>query len=132
MKAITSYLLLLTVGLIVSSFRGEDVISGDKEHLIGKYEFICTYKDNVKTDASASVDSYSLKISKKSELVVYKNGKKQNKFEFSSVEIPVEYDYDYVMFHKKDQFYPMFYKGDTVVIHIYPFEFQDNYFRKVN
>jgi transposase len=124
---------LLTVAgflVLLSAFRGDKVISGDKAFLIGEYDFICVYKQGVKTEASAVPDKYSLKITKKSEMLVYKNGKKLNKYHFSDIQLDVLDDHQYVMFYQEDQFYPLFYKGDTVVMHITPFEFDDNYFVK--
>lgn len=124
--------LFLVTGLVVllTSFRGDEVISGDLAFLIGDYDFICSFDNGVKTEGSTVADKYSLRITKKSEMFVYKNGKKLNKYEFSSVQLSVLDEHDYVMFYKKDQFYPLFYKGDTVVMHISPFEFNDNYFLK--
>lgn len=124
--------LFLVTGLVVllTSFRGDEVISGDLAFLIGDYDFICSFDNGVKTEGSTVADKYSLRITKKSEMLVFKNGKKLNKYQFSSVTLPVLDEHDYVMFYKKDQFYPLFYKGDTVVMHISPFEFNDNYFLK--
>ena len=124
--------LFLVTGLVVllTSFRGDEVISGDLAFLIGDYDFICSFDNGVKTEGSKVADKYSLRITKKSEMLVFKNGKKLNKYQFSSVTLPILDEHDYVMFYKKDQFYPLFYKGDTVVMHISPFEFNDNYFLK--
>lgn len=124
--------LFLITGLVVllTSFRGDEVISGDLAFLIGDYDFICSFDNGVKTEGSTVADKYSLRITKKSEMFVYKNGKKLNKYEFSNVQLSVLDEHEYVMFYKKDQFYPLFYKGDTVVMHISPFEFNDNYFLK--
>ncbi|HLP56463.1 MAG TPA: hypothetical protein VK151_15610 [Fluviicola sp.] len=116
--------------LVTASFQREQVISGDLAFLIGEYDFICSYNNEVKTEASAVPDKYTLKITKKSEMIVYKNGKKLDKYEFSSTKLPVLDEYEYVMFNKREQNYPLFYKGDTVVMHITPFEYNDNYFRK--
>jgi len=124
--------IFLVAGLIMllSSFRGDEIISGDLAFLIGDYDFICSFDNGVKKEASAVTDKYSLRITKKSEMFVYKNGKKLTKYEFSDIKLPILDEHDYVMFYKKDQFYPLFYKGDTVVMHITPFEFNDNYFSK--
>ncbi len=124
--------LFLVTGLVIllTSFRGDEVISGDLAFLIGDYDFICSFDNGVKTEGSTVADKYSLRITKKSEMLVFKNGKKLNKYEFSNVQLSVLDEHDYVMFYKKDQFYPLFYKGDTVVMHISPFEFNDNYFLK--
>jgi hypothetical protein len=122
----------LAAGLFVvlSAFRSDEVISGDLAFLIGDYDLICVFDNGKKTEASDVPDKYSLRITKKSEMLVYKNGKKLDKFRFSDVTLPVLDEHDYVMFYKKDQFYPLFYKGDTVVMHIYPYEFNDNYYVK--
>lgn len=116
------------------SFQQDEVISGDLAFLIGEYEYICSYDNGVKKEASETADKYTLRITSKSELFVYRNGKKINKFEFTDVQLPVLDEFEYVMFNHKVkgtyQNYPLFYKGDTVVMHVLPFEFNDNYFRK--
>jgi len=130
----TSFLrlsLLGTLFILATSFHGDEVISGDLAFLIGDYEFICSFDNGVKTESTAVPDKYTLRITRKSDMLVYKNGKKLEKYEFSSVTLPVLDEHDYVMFHKKEQYYPLFYKGDTVVMHITPFEYNDNYFVKV-
>ncbi len=116
--------------LLLTSFRGDEVISGELAFLIGDYDFICSFDNGVKREGNTVSDKYSLRITKKSEMIVFKNGKKMTKYEFSDVKLPILDEHDYVMFYRKDQFYPLFYKGDTVVMHITPFEFNDNYFSK--
>jgi hypothetical protein len=63
-------------------------------------------------------------------MIFYRNDKKVDKYHFSGVRLDVLDDHQYVMFYKKDQYYPLFYKGDTVVMHLLPVEFDDNYFVK--
>lgn len=122
--------LLAAVLFMTASFKGDEVISGELAFLIGDYDFICSFQDGVRSDKQTLPDTYSLRITKKSELFVYKNNKKLEKYHFSDIELPVLDEHDYVMFYKKDQYYPLFYKGDTVVMHISPREFNDNYFVK--
>jgi hypothetical protein len=124
--------LIAVIGLffVSASFQRDQVISGDLAFLIGEYDFICSYNNGAKIEASEVQDKYTLKITKKSEMIVYKNGKKLDKYEFSNTQLPVLDEYEYVMFNKKEQNYPLFYKGDTVVMHISPIEFNDNYFQK--
>lgn len=125
--------LALVAGFLVllsSAMKSDNVISGDLAFLIGDYDLICVFDQGKKTEASAVPDKYSLRITKKDEMTVFKNGKKLDKFRFSDVTLPVLDEHEYVMFYKKDQYYPLFYKGDTVVMHIYPYEFNDNYFLK--
>lgn len=128
------FLLAGAMLFVVFSFQRDEVISGDLAFLIGEYEYICSYDNGVKKEAAETPDKYSLRITSKSELFVYKNGKKIDKFEFTGEQLPVLDEYEYVMFNKKVkgtfQNYPLFYKGDTVVMHVLPFEFNDNYFRK--
>lgn len=130
---LTTWMRLMTVaGLltVLSSFQRDEVISGDKAFLIGEYDFICAFRGKEKTEASDVQDKYSLKITKKSEMFFYRNGKKLDKYHFSDIRLDILDDHNYVMFYRKDQHYPLFYKGDTVVMHIVPFEFDDNYFVK--
>lgn len=125
--------LVAMIGLLLTTasfLQRDEVISGDLAFLIGDYDFICVFDNGKKTESDQVPDKYSLKITKKSELFVYKNGKKLTKYEFSDIKLAVLDEHDYVMFYRKDQYYPLFYKGDTVVMHITPFEFNDNYFVK--
>lgn len=118
--------------LVLSSFQRDEVISGDLAFLVGDYEYLCTFSDNAskRTGAETLNDKYTVKITRKSEMIVYKNGKKLDKYTFSDARVPVLEEENYVMFNKKDQFYPLFYKGDTIVFHITPFQYDDNYFVK--
>lgn len=129
-KGVVAFI-VLAVLMSTGYKKDEPIIQMKAPQLIGEYEYICSFNEKVKTDASAVPDKYTLKISKRDVLTISKNGKRLKKCHFSTVEVPVTYDYDFIMFHEKDQFYPMFYKGDTVVQHLIPFEFQDNYFRKI-
>ncbi|ASS49773.1 MAG: hypothetical protein A3D31_09350 [Candidatus Fluviicola riflensis] len=124
--------MIAVIGLffVSASFQRDQVISGDLAFLIGEYDFICSFNNGTKIEPSEVPDKYTLKITKKSEMIVYKNGKKLDKYEFSNTQLPVLDEYEYVMFNKKEQNYPLFYKGDTVVMHISPIEYNDNYFRK--
>lgn len=116
---------------ILFSFRGDEpIIAGKLDFLIGNYQFICSFEGDTKKDSSQVTEKYTLRITKKDELFVYKNGKKQSKYTFSTVEVPLLDEFEYVMFNKKNQFYPLFYKGDSVIINIFPFNYQDNYYRK--
>ena len=124
--------MIALIGLVFmgASFQRDQVISGDLAFLIGEYDFICAFDNGTKIEPTAVPDKYTLKITRKSEMFVYKNGKKLDKYEFSNIKLPILEEYKYVMFNKKEQNYPLFYKGDTVVMHITPFEFNDNYFCK--
>lgn len=137
-KLVTGTMRSLLVGMLILmafSFQRDEVISGELAFLIGEYEYICSFDNGVKKEATETADKYTLRITKKSELLVYKNGKKIEKYKFSDVQLPVLDEYEYVMFNKKVdgtlQNYPLFYKGDTVVMHVIPYEYNDNYFRKL-
>ncbi len=122
---------LLVLAVAVMSMRSSDpVIKGDMAFLIGDYNFI--YSDggkNLVKQASEYTDKYTLKI-KKNDLVLYKNGKKHKKYPFSDVKLDLLEDGTYVMFWKDGEFYPLFYKGDTISIHIFPIEYHDNFYVK--
>lgn len=115
----------------------EDVITGELAFLEGEYDFIYADAGNSKgpenrnlTKAEQFPDLYTIKITSKSELILYKNGKKRKKYPFSSIKMPLLEDNTYVMFYKDREFYPLFYSGDTVHIHIFPEEYIDNYYVK--
>jgi hypothetical protein len=118
--------------LVLSSFQRDQVITGNLAFLVGEYDFLCTFQENAtrRVGAEELTDKYTVKITKKDEMIVYKNGKKLDKYTFNDARVPVLEEENYVMFNKKDQFYPLFYKGDTIVFHITPFQYDDNYFVK--
>lgn len=121
---------LLLAVLAVSMRASDPVIKGDLAFLLGDYDFIFSDggKNQVK-QASEYPDKYTLKI-KKNDLIFYKNGKKQKKYPFSDIKLDLLDDGTYVMFFKDGEFYPMFYYGDTVRVHVYPIEYHDDYFVK--
>ena len=60
----------------------------------------------------------------------YKNGKKMDKLEFVETKMPFLDDENHVLFGKKNNYEPLFYRGDTIVIQSFPIAYQDNYFIK--
>ena len=117
--------------LSASSSQHEDVITGELAFLEGEYEFIYSQGEAGRVVQPTELpDVYSLRITKKSDLFLLKNGKKFNKYSFSKVKAPLLKDNNYVMFLVGDTYYPMFYKGDTLHTHALPIEFNENYFVK--
>ncbi len=121
-------LLFVAFGFTTSS---NGVITDNYPFLPGKYELLVIYR-NEKVIESSTKDIYTLEITKKDEFIVYKNGKKYKMYHFNNGRAPVSMgSEDYVMFNKKNQHFPLFYKGDTIIQFIYPNEFDDNYFIKI-
>jgi hypothetical protein len=114
-----------------SAARHEDIITGKLAFLAGEYDYIYSDAGKGKTQTASTLpDTYRLRITKKSAIILLKNGKKFRKYSFSGIRLDLLEEYDYVMFEKDNEYYPMFYTGDTVRIHIFPVEYDDNYFVK--
>ena len=133
MKTVKLLAGMVLTGLLLSasSVQREDVIRGELAFLEGEYDYVYSDAGKEKTKVAADfTDKYSLRITKKSEIILLKNGKKFKKYAFSAVRLALLDEYDYLMFEKNNEYYPMFYSGDTVHIHIYPVEYDDNYYVK--
>ena len=121
-------LLFIAFGFTTSS---NGVITDSYPFLPGKYELLVIYSNGKVVESSVKT-VYTLEITTEDEFIVYKNKKKYRTYHFNSGRAPIPLDSEnYVMFDRKNQHYPLFYKGDTIIQFIYPNEFDDNYFRKV-
>ena len=114
-----------------SAARHEDVITGELAFLAGEYDYVYSDAGKGKTQTASTLpDTYTVRITKKSAIILLRNGKKFRKYSFSGVRLDLLEEYDYVMFERANEYYPMFYAGDTIRIHIFPVEYDDNYFVK--
>jgi hypothetical protein len=113
-----------------SSVQG--VIKKNYKFLIGEYELIAV-KDEGKTLTPNVPGRITMTVTKKDKLMIYKDGSLVDQYDFNSLRSPFPTETEkYVLFNKENENYPLFFKGDSVIQFIYPNEFSENYFRKIN
>lgn len=120
--------LLAGVALFLVSFRGDGLIERVYPGLLGDYVFYKSVADRSVSYAKDGTDLFAVTINRKDQILFYKNGKKERKMHFVETTMPFLDDQNHVLFGAKNQYEPLFYRGDTIVIQSYPMEYQDNYF----
>lgn len=114
---------------VASSSRG--VVKDKYPFLAGEYELLVIYSDG-EVEESAIEGKITMKITKSDAMTIYNNGKKISKFTLNAGRAPLSMgNEDYVMFNLKNENFPLFYKGDSIIQFLYPNEYSDNYFRKI-
>lgn len=114
---------------VASSTRG--VVKEKYPFLAGEYELIVIYHDE-KVEEPEIEGKITMKITKSDAMTIFNNGKKISKFTLNDGRAPLSMgNEDYVMFNLKNENFPLFYKGDSIIQFIYPNEYSDNYFRKI-
>jgi len=126
-----SFLMLgTTLMSVTSSVQG--VIKRDYKFLIGEYELI-DVKEDGKTLTPNVSGKITMAVTKKDKLMIYKDGSLVEQYDFNSRRSPFPTETEkYVLFNKENENYPLFFKGDSVIQFIYPNEYSENYFRKIN
>ena len=122
--------LIIGVALLSCSFKSDGLIENVYPELLGDYKFHKSVADRSISYARDGKDLYTVKINRKDQILFYKNGKKENKMEFVETKMPFLDDENHVLFGKKNNYEPLFYRGDTIVIQSFPIAYQDNYFIK--
>lgn len=121
------------IGLLLMSMVRSQQAFIKKEHptLIGTYKWALTMRDGRKVEASSLEDEFTVKINGRDQLLFFKNGKRMLKYIFTPGEAPMLEEGNYVLFRDGAEHFPLFYRNDTIVAFVYPYEFDDNYFVKV-
>lgn len=123
-----SVFLFIGTVFLFCSFKGDGLIERVYPELLGDYEFYKSVADRTVSFAKDEKDLFGVTINKKDQIVFYKNKRKERKFNFVETKLPFLDDENHVLFGAKNDFEPLFYRGDTIVVQSYPFEYQDNYF----
>lgn len=111
--------------------QSDSLIKNMYPFLIGEYELV-QIVDGKKVKTAKELNAvYSLKVQKNDRLVVFKDGKKTGKFKFVETTLPFLQDENHIVITVNDEFQPVFYRTDTVILNNYPEEFLDNYFVKI-
>lgn len=122
--------LLIGVVLFLCSFKGDGLIENVYPQLLGDYKFYKSVADRSVSYAKDGKDEFSVTINKKDQILFFKNGKKELKMNFTEMKMPFLDDENHVLFGVKNNYEPLFYRGDTIVIQSYPIAYQENYFIK--
>jgi hypothetical protein len=125
------YFALVLVLSSAFTMQSDSLIKNMYPFLIGEYELVQIVDGKkVKTAKELNV-VYSLKVQKNDRLVVFKDGKKTGKFKFVETTLPFLQDENHIVIAVNDEFQPVFYRKDTLILNNYPEEFLDNYFVKI-
>lgn len=122
----------LVIGLVVflCSFKSDGLIERVYPQLLGDYKYYKSVADRSVSYAKDGKDAFSVTINRKDQILFFKNGKKERKMTFTEMTMPFLEDENHVLFGTKNNYEPLFYRGDTIVIQSYPVEYQENYFVK--
>lgn len=125
--------IMLVLSLMLMSFglTGDGLIENVYPQLIGNFRFIKTVADKGEKPASDYTKNYTVTINTKDQILFFENGKRKEKMHFVETKMPFLDDQNHVFFGKNNEFEPMFYRGDTIVIQSFPIAYQENYFIKV-
>lgn len=115
---------------LLCSFKSDGLIERVYPELLGDYDFYKSVADRSTSYAKDGKEVFTVKITRKDQILFYKNNKKERKMHFVETRMPFLDDENHVLFGSKNNYEPLFYRGDTIVIQSYPVEFQDNYFIK--
>lgn len=124
------FFLLIGVVFLFCSFKSDGLIERVYPELLGDYEFYKSVADRSVSYAKDGKDVFQVTINKKDQILFYKNKKKERKLGFVETKMPFLDDENHVLFGTKNDYEPLFYRGDTIVIQSYPVEYQENYFIK--
>lgn len=124
------FFFIIGIAFLLCSFKSDGLIENVYPELLGDYDFYKSVADRSTSSAKDGKDVFAVKINKKDQILFYKNGKKERKMTFVETKMPFLDDENHVLFGSKNNYEPLFYRGDTIVIQSYPVEYQDNYFIK--
>lgn len=122
--------LILGAAFLLCSFKSDGLIERVYPELLGDYDFYKSVADRSTSYAKDGKDNFTVRITRKDQILFFKNKKKERKMHFVEAKMPFLDDENHVLFGSKGNYEPMFYRGDTIVIQSYPIEYQDNYFVK--
>ena len=125
-----AFFLVIGIVFCLCSFKSDGLIENVYPGLIGDYEFYKSVADKSVSYAKDEKDFFRVTINKKDQILFYKNKKKERKLHFVETKMPFLDDENHVLFGTNNNYEPLFYRGDTIVIQSYPIEYQDNYFIK--
>ncbi|MFN6086336.1 MAG: hypothetical protein ACK476_15585, partial [Fluviicola sp.] len=114
------YLALIFVLTSAFTMKSDSLIKNMYPFLIGEYQLVQVV-DGKKVKLAKEMNAiYSLKVQKNDRLVVFKDGKKTGKYKFVETSMSFLQDQNHIVIAVKDEFQPVFYRTDTVILNNYP------------
>jgi hypothetical protein len=130
MRGIVFGVLVLSLMSVSGSSKG--VIKEYYPFLIGKYQLVQVVTEKGIRSIAGETDTYELEVKANDLLVLLKNGKKVKRCPILSMRSPMEDNEDYVLFLDGEDNYPLHFAGDTVMTFLWPYNYDDNYFKRVS
>ncbi|TSJ45069.1 hypothetical protein [Fluviicola chungangensis] len=125
-----AFFIIIGSAFLICSFKSDGLIERVYPELLGDYDFYKSVADRSVSYAKDTQGVFTVTINRKDQILFYKNKKKERKLSFVETKMPFLDDENHVLFGSKNNYEPLFYRGDTIVIQSYPIEYQDNYFIK--
>lgn len=122
--------IVFSVFLMSFGLTGDGLIENIYPQLLGNFQFVKSVSDTGTTLASHYSNTYTVTITKKDQIFFFENGKRKEKMHFVETKMDFLDDQNHVFFGKNNEFEPMFYRGDTIVIQSFPIPYHENYFIK--
>lgn len=124
---------LIACSIMGYAFRNDGLIETMYPQLIGQYAFFKSVDNKKVTFAKDIKQMCSVTINRKDQLITEQKGKKstKEKYGFISTKMPILEDPNHIMYGRDNFYQAMFYRGDTIVIENFPFEYTENYFVKL-
>ncbi len=124
------FLNIFFVLIFLFSFRGGGFVERVYPFLIGEYIYIKSVSDDGVFKEAVKDTLYTVKITKKDRIIFYRDGKVTQKSEIEETTLPFLDDQNHLVIGNNNEFEPVFFRGDTLVIQSYPCQYTENYFVK--
>lgn len=98
--------------------------------LIGTYHYVKSISDKGEFRKATSDTLFVVEINKKDFMVFTKNKKKIEKLKIQETTLPFLDDQNHLVVGKNNEFEPVFFHGDTLLIQSFPSPFSENCFVK--
>lgn len=120
--------------VLLFAAKGDGLIENTYPQLIGKYVFYKSVDNKKVTFAKSLEETCEAEINRKDQLITIRKSKRKEKvkYHFISMKYPFVEDERHVLYGRKNFYQAMFYRGDTIILENFPFEYCENYFLKVN
>lgn len=112
------------------------LISGDGflervyPQLIGRYVYLKSITDKETLQKGGCDTVYSIAITKKDKFMTFVNGKLKAKYNIEEDNLPFLDDQNHIVIGVNNEFEPVFFRKDTLVVQSFPLPYSDNYFVK--
>lgn len=112
------------------TLQRDGVITNGYNFLIGDYTYYKSVEDSKVVFSNSETQKLHATISANDKLIIFKGRKKKITYTFSNTKLPFLQDGDNLVIGIKQEFEPMYYRGDTIILQGYPQPYQENFFIK--